>query len=235
VSVAELQVWQYWEGPMPGYVELCVETVRRHYPAARLLDRAEFDTLWTADRDVPIEHLAAANRSDFVRAYVLRHHGGIWLDSDFVLLRRFHELDELPESVTFAGYRVDGGDFTNNLMYSRPGDAVLAELYSQICEHLRRGAPIRWLEIGSVALRPAVWAHRDSVWELSADLVCPIPWHQSHRFEQPGDARALACAGRCGVMLANHSVSSELRAKPRETVLADGSLLADLIRRALVA
>jgi len=235
VSEAELDVWQYWEGPMPGYVELCVETVRRHYPAARLLDRAGFEELWTADRDVPIEHLGAPHRSDFVRAYVLRHHNGLWLDSDFVLLRRIDELCELPASITFAGYRVDDGDFTNNLMYSRPGDPVLEHLYSRICDHLRSGALIRWLEIGSLALSPAISAHGDVVWEMSADLVCPIPWHEFHRFEQPGHAGELASADRCGVMLANNSASAGLRAKPRDAVLEDNSLLADLLRCALAA
>ncbi|HEV7806692.1 MAG TPA: hypothetical protein VGO80_12785 [Solirubrobacteraceae bacterium] len=235
MSAEELQVWQYWEGPMPAYIELCLETVRRHYPGARLLDRASFEELWTTDRDVPIDHLGVHHRADFVRAYVLRHHGGgLWLDSDYVALRRFHEFGELPPSVTFAGYR-DGGDFVNGLIFSRPGDPVLDGLYARICDHLRRGAPITWLEIGSLALRPEIDAHLDCVWELDPDLVSPIPWHQFRRFEEPGDAGELVSAGRCGVMLSNASATDDLRAKRREEVLGDDSLIADLIRLALAA
>src|SRR5438477_3393650 len=130
---------------MPGYVELCVETVRRHYPEARVLDRAGFDELWEVDRDVPIDHLVPQNRADFVRVYLLRHHGGLWLDSEFVLLRPFDELAGLPPEITFAGYRIDSGDFTNNVMYSRPGDPVLRDCYARVCEHLRAWRPITWL------------------------------------------------------------------------------------------
>jgi hypothetical protein len=218
---------------MPGYIELCVETVLRHYPEARLLDSSAFDSFWEFDRDVPVGHLVVQHRADFVRAYLLYHHGGLWLDSDFVLLRPFDGLTELPPEATFAGYRVDGGDFANNLMFSKPGDPVLRDLYSRVCEHLREGRPITWLEIGSDALRTATEDHPNSVFELDAELVCPIPWHQVRRFEAPGEADVLDASERWGVMLSNNSFSDELRRKPRDEVLRDHTVLGDLLRRAL--
>jgi hypothetical protein len=232
VSAEPLTVWEYWEGPVPGYIGLCIETVRRHYPDAHVLDRAAFDELWEADRDVPVDHLGPQHRADFVRAYLLRHHGGLWLDSDFVLLRPFDELARLPPEITFAGYR-DNGEFTNNLMFSRPEDPVVRDFYARVCEHLREQRPLTWLEIGAYALTPAVEAHRDAVFELSADLVCPVPWHQVRSLEQPGDAEGLVAGERWGVMLSNNSVTDELRAKPSEEVLQDDSVLAALLRKAL--
>lgn len=226
-------VWQYWEGPTPGYIDLCHETVRRHHPEVRLLDPASFDALWETDRDVPIAQLGPHHRSDFVRACLLRHYGGLWLDSDFVLLRPLAELAELPPDITFAGYRIDGGDYTNNLMFSRPGDPVLADFYAGICLHLREQRPISWLEIGSHALAGAIGAHPASVFELPPGLVCPIPWHRARLFEALGDAASLVGDGRWGVMLSNNSMSDDLRAKSRETVLDGDSLLSDLLRRAL--
>jgi hypothetical protein len=43
----------FWERPRRGYIELCLETLRRHYPDVRLLDRAAFEALWTEDSDLP--------------------------------------------------------------------------------------------------------------------------------------------------------------------------------------
>jgi hypothetical protein len=232
--MSDLQVWEYWEGPMPAYIELCVDTVRRHHPSARLLDRAQFDALWEADRDVPVEQLGAPHRADFVRAYLLHHHGGVWLDSDFVLLRPLDELARLPAEVTFAGYRNDGAEFTNNLMFSRPGDPVLAGCYARVCEHLRAGRRIDWLEIGAYALAPAIAANHGAVHELDAALVCPIPWHQMGRFERPGDAGDLAAEWRWGVMLSNNTATDSLRARTREELLSGDTLLGDLLRRALL-
>jgi hypothetical protein len=218
---------------MPGYVELCIETVRRHQPSLRLLDRSAFHALWAHDRDVPIAHLGVHHRADFVRVYLLRHHGGLWLDSDFVQLRPLHELDALPPGVTFAGFRQDDGWVMNNLMLSLPGDPVMRDFYAAVCEHLREGRPIRWLEIGAHLLAPAITAHPEAVMELPTDLVCPVPWHQVRaRLERPGDAGELV-NGRAAVMLSNNSLSDELRARSRDAFLEDGTVLSDLLRRAL--
>jgi hypothetical protein len=226
-------VWQYWEGPQPPYVGLCLETVRRHYPAAGVLDRRSFDEQWQHDRDVPIDHLGPHHRADFIRVYLLRHHGGLWLDCDFVQLRPLAGLSELPEGVTFAGYRQDGREFANGLMFSVPGDPVVAHTYAQICEHLRDRRPINWLDIGSLPLNRSIDAYGSHVHELNTDLVCPIPWHQASRFEEAGEAGWLAADHRWGVMLCNNSMSEALREQPREAVIESDSVLGDLLRKAL--
>jgi Glycosyltransferase sugar-binding region containing DXD motif len=227
-----MQVWMYWEGPMPPYLELCVETVRRHHPQVSILDPAGFEALWQEDRDVPVAQLGPHHRSDFARAYLLRHHGGLWLDTDFVQLRPLDELLALPEQVTFAGYR-QAEEFTNNLMFSRPGDPVMRDCYEQVCEHLRAGRAIEWLEIGAFPLTVAVGRHRDVVHEIDPDLVYPIPWYKSALFEAAGDAEALVRPHRYGVMLSNNSMSDTFRRKSRGEVMASDALLADLLRRAL--
>src|SRR5262249_11420795 len=81
-----LPVWAYWEGPCPPYVALCLEILVRR-AGARVLDRQAFDELWTSERDLPIDDLYVAHRADFVRAYLLAHHGGLWIDADCELLR----------------------------------------------------------------------------------------------------------------------------------------------------
>lgn len=226
-------VWLYWEQTLPPYLELCLETVRRHHPDAVLLDRASFDALHHADRDLPIDVLGPHHRADFIRAYLLRHQGGLWLDVDFVCLRPLDELFDLPDPVGFCGYRVDQGGVSNAFIWARPGSTVAAEFYDRVCSHLREGHRIDWLEIGSLALTPVVDEHPDEVHLLDPDLVSPIPWHQSARFEQPGDAESLADSGRYGVMLSNNSMSADWRARPRDDVLTSDTLLGDLLRRAL--
>ena len=56
-------VWVYWEGPMPGYIDLCIQTVRSHNPRVELLDRDGFDTLFRDDRDLPIDAPLPASQS----------------------------------------------------------------------------------------------------------------------------------------------------------------------------
>jgi mannosyltransferase OCH1-like enzyme len=228
-----VQVWQYWEGPMPAYVGLCVQTMRRHHPSMRLLDRALFDQLWTHDRDLRIDHLGPHYRSAFIRVYLLRHYGGLWLDSDYVALRPFDELARLPPEITFAGYRVDGEHFANGLMYSRPGDPVIAGLYERIGEILRDGGPIHWGQLGWEALAPCVAAHREQVHAIDHHDVSPIAWYEAARFESASDATWLFEPRRFGVMLANSSASDRLKDASCTAVLDGDSLLSELLRRAL--
>ena len=72
-----------------------------------------------------------------------------------------------------------------------------------------------------------------AVHELDEALVCPIPWHQMQRFEQPGDAGDLVAEWRWGVMLSNNSATDGLRARTREEMLSGDTLLGDLLQRAL--
>jgi hypothetical protein len=218
---------------MPDYVRLCVETVRRHHPQMRLLDRPGFERLWQHDRDVTIGHLGPHYRSAFIRVYLLRHFGGLWLDSDFVALRPFDELADLPPELTFAGYRVDGRHFANGLMYSRPGDPVMAAMYRRVCGILRAGGPIHWGQLGWEALSPCVAEHPDAVHAIDHHDVSPIAWYEAQRFEAPGDAAWLVEPPRQGVMLANTSATRELKRTSRSALLSGDSLLSDLLRRAL--
>ena len=109
----------------------------------------------------------------------------------------------------------------------------MADCYARICEHLREGRPIEWLEIGAYPLTAAIEARPESCYEIEADLVCPIPWHDVRRFEQPGDADGLVDGRRWGVMLCNGTASDDLRAQSRDEVWGAETLLGDLLRRAL--
>ncbi len=80
-------IWLYWEGPKPDYISLCWRTVFEHNSGVTLLDRAAFDRLFVQDRDIDIDGLAVNHRSDFIRAYLLNHYGGLYVDADCLVLQ----------------------------------------------------------------------------------------------------------------------------------------------------
>jgi hypothetical protein len=103
-------IWLYWEGPRPGYIDLCLQSVLLQHPDAHLLDRAGFDRLWRSDRDLPIDDLSLNHKSDFIRAYLLQHYGGLYLDMDCIVLR---SLAPIPfRSPRFVGRALaPGGEY----------------------------------------------------------------------------------------------------------------------------
>ncbi len=86
----KLLIWQYWEGQnIPILVRGCLDSVANYYPKRKLLNFSSlehyinlpgfyFDYLKRGK-------IKPAGFSDVVRAYLLKEHGGIWLDATIYL------------------------------------------------------------------------------------------------------------------------------------------------------
>ena len=88
------KVFAFWEGDMPGYIKLCMDTWKVPYT---LLNYDNLDQY----TDLPIEKLkrySLSQISDCVRVHVLRDNGGYWIDADTIMIS-----DRLPEE-TILGY-----------------------------------------------------------------------------------------------------------------------------------
>lgn len=83
-------VFTFWEGPMPAYIRLCMETWRGPYKITVLNYKniyayTEFDVERAKRFTLP-------QIADCVRAHILRDNGGYWLDADTIMLS-----DRLPK------------------------------------------------------------------------------------------------------------------------------------------
>jgi len=236
-----MPIWMFWEGPRPGYIDLCIETVRRHHPDVRLLDRAGFDALWTEDRDIAIDRLALNHVSDFVRAYLLAHFGGLYLDADTIVMRSLGPLMEAAQVHGFVGYREPQGYMSCNFMASRAGDWVIMDHYRRVVARLREDRPLDWLDLASVPMDIAVQDYGQDALILPTRAIMPLAWNESDQLAVRRDdaSHAQRLFDRCWAwMLSNNTVRSDLRTRhlyylPREMVLRDRSLLGFLLRTGL--
>lgn len=86
-------VYTFWEGVMPAYIKLCLNTW--HIPFTVL----NYDNLHSYT-ELPLQKLKRyplAQQADCIRVHVLRDNGGYWLDADTILL-----INKLPD-VTILG------------------------------------------------------------------------------------------------------------------------------------
>jgi hypothetical protein len=109
----EYPVWTYWEGPMPDWIAGCLETVRRHAPSLRVLGPAEFDALRDRDRDLNLSKLHVAQRSDFIRSFLLMRFGGFWIDADCIVMRDLSPIVSQLGAVEVIAHRERQGYFSN--------------------------------------------------------------------------------------------------------------------------
>ena len=237
----EWRIWLFWEGPRPAYIDLCLETVRRHHPDAVVLDRAGFDRLWRHDRDLPIDRLSLNHLSDYVRAYLMAFHGGLYLDMDCILLRPLGPLLDMAAVHGFVGYREPQGYMSCNFMAARRADRVARDHYARVVARIREGAPFRWLDLASTRMDEAIAAEGDNALVLPTASIMPLPWQDMIALlaarDDPEHARLFPTHSWM-TMLSNGMIHHEpmtrtIPSMTRADLLDDRIYLSYLLRRAL--
>jgi hypothetical protein len=119
----------YWEGKRTALVDLCIESIQRHFPDVCVLGPEEFDRLWIVDR-MDFSHLPPNARGDWVRYYLLYHFGGVWVDADTLVLRDCQEVVDQLDEYDQVGYKtLHRGWRMCGLLGCHAGDPVMGKWY----------------------------------------------------------------------------------------------------------
>lgn len=174
-------VWVYWQGPMPEYIRLCIDTMA-HCCAAdveaefHLVNKANFHefvpegTVNERWRDIPEEGVA----SDCVRAALLSEHGGVYLDADTICLqsprlmceagRLVYSTWQLPPRRAIAGYLAAPRYSSIIRDWLAAQNEILENDFDSIC----------WLSLGERLLTPIIDRHADEATWVDRRTFLPI-------------------------------------------------------------
>jgi hypothetical protein len=180
--VRDLPVWAYWEGPCPPWIEECRRTIAAHASNFRLLTPEAFEGLRDRDRDIDLSRLLPVQRADFVRAFLLARFGGLWIDSDCLVMQSLDPvLDRLGEH-DFVAHRERSGLVSNGFIAARPGSRIAELFYRRVCRILRARAPLGWTTLGSQPLNAVLDGCGVPWLELPCERVQPICWSNPRAF-----------------------------------------------------
>jgi hypothetical protein len=184
-----LPVWTYWEGPCPEWIQACRRTIAAFAPRLIHLTPEGFDRLRDRDRDIDLSRLHAPHRADFVRAFLLRRYGGLWIDADCLVMKPLQSVLSLLDEYDFVGHRERVGLISNAFIAARPESRIAATFYERVCEIVRSRRPLYWNAIGADPLS-AVVAEDPRGWhELPCERVQPICWSQPENSLRSGSQR----------------------------------------------
>lgn len=111
-----MALYAFWEGDMPAYIELCMQTWKRPYILLNYENLHEY-----TDVDVQrIKRFTLPQIADIVRVHVLRDQGGYWLDTDTIMVT-----GELPDT-DLVGYH-EGRTSSAGLLWSEPHSKMFEE------------------------------------------------------------------------------------------------------------
>ena len=231
-----LPVWLYWEGERPEWISWCEQTVFAHAADVRPLNAADFDALRTDDRDIDLAPLTCVQRADFARAYLLHRYGGMWIDSDCLVMRDLQRWLDWLEHYEFAGYKNRQNHVANAFMAARPGSRIAAEFYRRICARLRSQETLWWDSLGSITLGATVQDLNLPWLEIDCELIEPVCWSVPEAFfatRTDRGHRAVYNERSFCYMLSKTNVDRFLGQWPKRSLLEPMSFFRYLHKRAL--
>ena len=104
-------IWLYWENKpnslKPVYLELCFETIKKHnmnnFNIHLLNQNTVYHFLPTMRRDLD-KYLTIPQKADYIRLLLLQKYGGIWLDSDIIVIRNLYPILQKLKDYDYVGF-----------------------------------------------------------------------------------------------------------------------------------
>jgi mannosyltransferase OCH1-like enzyme len=231
-----LPVWIYWEGECPRWIQECQRTIFAHARDVRHVTPEEFARLRSVDTDIDLGRLDAAHRADFIRAFLLTKFGGLWVDSDCLVMQPLQPLLNLLSSNDFLFHKERSGYVSNGFIGACAGSKIAATLYDRLCQILRSGRPLGWTSLGSEPLSEIITKSTVPCYELPCELIQPICWSQPEVFFKINDAvdheRAFDEQAIC-YMLSNNAIQKFQATNRTRALLDDGTFFRFLANKAL--
>lgn len=210
----------------------------RHVPGARILSMEEFRDLQTEDRDVDLSHLKIAQQADWIRLYLLKHFGGIWVDADCIVMRPLHCLLDALGCCTSMTYYEPKGRIGGGFLGAPRGSEHIAEMYERATAMVRSKEKLSWRALMGTNMNQVL---KDQGWQgflkLDYRLFYPVKPHRNNG-RLLGEATDVQFADEFQqnlftAMLSHNLFPEELREMSREKILASPMLLGYFFRRAL--
>jgi len=231
-----LPVWIYWEGECPAWIKECHQTIFAHAADVRLVTPDEFERLRDIDTDIDLKRLLPPQRADFIRAFLLGRFGGLWVDSDCLVMQPLQPLLNLLSQNDFLFHRERSGLVSNGFIGACAGSRIASTLYSRLCEILRSGRPLGWCSLGSEPLTEIIRTSNVQRYELQCELIQPVCWSRPEVFFQidhPADHERNFDEQAICYMLSNNSIKQFNSTNPDRHLLDEGTFFRYLLKKAL--
>lgn len=231
-----LPVWMYWEGECPEWIRKCQETVFAHAADVRLLSPTDFDKLRDGDRDIDLKRLHVAHRADYIRAFLLARYGGLWIDSDCLVMQSLGPTLDSLRDYDFMAHRERSGYVANNFIAARPGSKIAGAFYKRICDTLRSRKPLGWISLGGEPLTELLKATDVGWCEIESEIIEPIGWDNPGAFfavNSSSEHQRLLNRRAICYLLSNCEVQRFQAANPSRTLLEEGTFFNYLVSKAL--
>ena len=182
-----LNVWTYWQGPMPEYIKICIETMRRHCDNFTLLTPHNIND-YVCNSPLNTTHCKRlsnpAHLADVYRVAVIFNHGGLWLDCDTIMINNVSNFKSVfisyPDGFFYS--RWNDSRVLNGYFYATKENPLMEDWLYKINRLLKMPSlKNSWTQFGEKILTPLVNSGMYNTIEISRSIFLPInidkiPW-----------------------------------------------------------
>jgi len=241
------KIWIYWENrpncQRPPYLDLALETIKRHsgsYDVILLNEESVKDFIRVPD--IVSRFSEIAHKADYIRFHLLYKYGGVWLDSDIVLLRNIEEaIEPYIENYDYIGYGETYGEPLVGFMACQKGCKLLEKQIQSIDTVLRKKQKqpplpekieLRWTEISEEIL----WniAENYDYYHHENGMLAPTEWYDWEFFNRTDvDIDKYLSHNPFAVMLYNQMMFDSFENVSIDEIINGSTLLSHLFKKAL--
>jgi hypothetical protein len=178
-------IWSYWNGDKPAYVKECERTIYLNADNFLCLNDLYWDRMWVDNRDIDLSRLTLPQKSDFIRAYLLKTYGGLWTDIDCVAIRPIEPLMDGLEwhKREFIGYIETGNSVASGMIASIKAGNVITKAFEDQKKILASGRPLKWMTLAHCFNNAVRDLNHDAYFhEIEKVRVMPICWKEPEKF-----------------------------------------------------
>ncbi len=243
------KIWLYWDNypgkSTPTYIQLCWRSIERHCGHdfdIVILNSDNIRQYLPNIRDDFFQLSQINNKSNYLRYKLLSEYGGVWLDSDMIILQNLlplmNYLGEDIDLVATASPEYGYGEPECGFIISAKNGKVITKALSLIDKKIDE-APVAnvfpWGTMGPAILRQAV--KTEKYCHLPCKLLMPIGWQHAHKFERIDVIQKYLTTDTFAFMLYNEMFrrgNSEIMTMSEHELLNGKLLINQIFKRALI-
>jgi len=241
----EQPIWVYWEGEMSPVIQLCIETMERHFgDQLHLVGPEEIRRLGGEHVLDRAEGLFLPYRSDLIRLWLIKHFGGIWVDADTVVVNRppveFLEAAKVDDLVGVYNPNAKAGWGVGGMLATpfgaKKGSPAIEFCYNKVLDIIQdRKTNGTRIVYGSTSVGVLCAAYKKFNQELSITRfhhwkLNRVPWQKVDLFNKPCNphhfkSHVASHNNVCFYHLTN-KITANWKEKTRDQILASNTFLA---------
>lgn len=234
------KLFSYWEGYKPDYIKLCEQIITNKISENidyHIISDSNIDEYFYKDELITnFKNLkCCAHKADYIRCCLIYKYGGIWLDSDQILLSDLSDILELLSIYDYITYEWEKNQPSIGFFAAKSGNILLEKWKSSMERLIATKNEFHWIELGYELLHPILQdlLNNNKLRYYAYDArnsFAPLEWTEYSKFFQECE---LETSHLKSVMLYNSKFPEWFKHMSKDEILNSNFLISKILKKNL--